>query len=167
MVRPGPALLEEMKNDLIEMFFFPEGHIQPMADIDVAPVGSFRPVCVVRSAHPLVGRTGLTLGDLTDCTWACTVDPPIPEHLLSESRFVCDNYHILLEAVLKCDLICICSSAFVARELASGEVCEIQVNDLPLPVTTIYVAKLLGRISSPLAVQALERMKKHLGTACL
>lgn len=162
MIRPGPGLLEGLRSDAIEMFFFPEGHIEPGPEICIEPVGRIIPVCVVRSAHPLAARPQLTLDDLSGFPWASSIDPPINEKVLSPARFVCDSYHIVREAVLESDLICICSWAFVAQQLADGKLREIRVDGLPLPPTTIYMAKLHGSVSSPLADQAVKRMRTYL-----
>lgn len=155
MIRPGADLLDALKNDAIELFFFPHSHFDPGPDIEVEPIGAIVASCVVRSGHKLAGRADLTLADLADYPWASAVDPPIPEGLLSPARFICDNYHILRDTVIGSDLIFIASSAFVARELAEGTLCEIAVEGLPLPPTPIYMARLHGRISSPLAEMAM------------
>jgi len=162
LIRPGAALLDSLKSDLIELFFFPEGYIDPCPEIDIEPVGTVSPACVVRSGHPLAGRQDLSLEDLAGFPWASSVEPAIAAKALNPARFICDNYHILREAVLGSDLICICSSAFVAQQLAEGTLHQIRVDGLPLPPTVIYVAKLRGRISSPLAEDAVRRMRKHL-----
>lgn len=162
MIRSGGDLLEELKNDVIELFFFPETHIEPSLEIDIEPIGNIVPICVVRSTHPLAQRHKLRLEDLRDFPWASSVTPPIDDEALSPARFVCDNYHILREAVLLSDLICICSSAFVSPQLTDGSLREIQVEGLRLPLTTIYKAKLRGRVISPLAEEAVKRMKTYL-----
>lgn len=162
MIRPGAVLVDALKDDAIEMFFFPEGYIEADPDIEVAPVGSIEPVCVVRSAHPLVGRENLRLEDLADFPWASSVAPPLIEQVLNPAQFVCDNYHILREAVLGSDLVCICSSAFVAPQLADGTMRVIRVEGLPLSTLSIYTARLRGRVSSPLAEDAVERIRLHL-----
>ena len=77
-------------------------------------------------------------------------------------QFICDNYHILRDTVLGSDLICICSAAFVADQLADGSLREIRVEGLPLPPTAIYSAKLHGRVRSPLAEQAVRQMRQQL-----
>jgi hypothetical protein len=40
---------------------------------------------------------------------------------------------------------------------------EISVEGLPLPATTIYLAKLQGRVNSPLALETIRRMQAYLG----
>lgn len=162
MIRPGADLLDALRNDEIELFFFPESHIEPTSDIEVEPVGVILPACVVRSGHPLAGRDGLTLADLTAFPWASSVDPPIADEMLSPARLICDNFHILRDAVLQSDLVCICSAAFVAQQLEEGSLCEIRVDGLPLPSATIYVAKLRGRVSSPLANETVDRIRHYL-----
>jgi DNA-binding transcriptional LysR family regulator len=163
MIRPGALLLEELQQDRIEMFFFPEGHIEPDPALDIEQMGEIVPVCVVRSAHPLAHRDDVRLEDLGGFPWASSVDPPLDETTLSPARFVCDNYHILREAVLESDLICICSSAFIGRDIVEGRLKQIRVRGLRLPVTPIYMAKLHGRVSSPLADQTSKRLR-HLLT---
>lgn len=160
LIRPGSILLEELQHDRIEMFFFPEGYIEPNPTLEIRQVGKMTPVCVVRSTHPLAERQDLTLDDLAEYPWASSVDPPIDENVLSRARFVCDNYHILRDAVLGSDLICICSLAFVGRDIEEGRLRKIRVEGLPLSATPIHMGKLQGRVSSPLAERALKRMKK-------
>ncbi|MCK9563882.1 MAG: LysR family transcriptional regulator [Bacteroidales bacterium] len=163
MIRSGDELLAALKNDVIELFFFPESYIEPSPEIDIELVGVIATTCVVRGAHPLVGRTDLTLADLADFPWASSVDPPLTSGVLNPARLVCDNYHILREVVLESDLICICSTAFVRQQLADGSLRAIQVEGLPLSDTPIYMARLHGRVNSPLADEAVKRLKQYLG----
>ena len=77
---------------------------------------------------------------------------------LNAARLLCDNFHILREAVLRCDLICLCSRAFVAEDLAAGRLCELNVQDLAPVQLTIFCAWLKGRILSPLAKTIIKRI---------
>lgn len=161
MIRPGHDLLEALKNDEIELFFFPETHVEPGEEIEVEAIGQSKAACVVRSGHPLAARSHLVLDDLAAFPWASSVGPPLPEEVLSPARFVCDNYHILREAVMQSDLVCICSYDFVAQQLAEGSLQEIRVEGLPMHPAIIYKAKLRGRVSSPLAEEAVRRMREY------
>lgn len=161
-VRAGPVLLDELKNDAIELFFFTESQIEHGPDIAIEPVGAMQPICVVRHDHPLVSRDDLTLADLSQFPWASSVEPPAMGKLLNPSRLVCDNYHVLRETVQQTDLICICSKAFVARDIAEGRLREIHVEGFLPQEVEIFVATLNGRIMSPLAVAAIERVRAHL-----
>lgn len=162
MIRPGAGLFEALKNDEIELFFFPETHLEPSAEIDVETIGRIMPACVVRRGHPLAGRTDLTLADLAHFPWASSLEPSHAPDVPSTGRLICDNYHILREAIAGSDLIGICSIAFVERQLADGTLRQITVAGLPLTVTTIYMAKLRGRVHSPLAEEAVKRLRRHL-----
>ncbi len=162
LIRPGAILVESLRNATIELFFCPEGYIEADPEIDVEPVGTIAPVCVVRRDHPLARRRRLKLADLADFPWASSVAPAVVEEALHPVQFICDSYHILLDAVLGSDLICICSAAFAARQLADGSLRAIRVDGLPLPPTAIYTAKLHGRVRSPLAEEAVEWMRRHL-----
>jgi DNA-binding transcriptional LysR family regulator len=110
----------------------------------------------------LAGRPGLKLKDLAGFPWASSVDPPALRGIDIPGRFICDNYHILRDAVLRSDLVCICSSSFVAQQLRDGTLREIKIKGLVLPETTIYMAKLRGRVLSPLAEEAVQRVRAHL-----
>jgi len=162
VIRPGAILVESLRNASIELFFFPEGYIDPDPEIDIELVGSITPLCVVRRGHQLAKRKKLALEDLADFPWASSVAPVVIEEALHPVQFICDNYHILRDTVLGSDLICICSAAFVADQLADGSLREIRVEGLPLPPTAIYSAKLHGRVRSPLAEQAVRQMRQQL-----
>lgn len=162
MIRPGIDLLDALRNDEIELFFFPESHVDPSPDLEVEAIGTIQAACVVRRAHPLAGREDLTLADLLPFPWGSSVDPAILAETIGPAGLICDNYHILRDAVLESDLICICSAAFVERQLADGSLREIVVEGLPLPPTTIYMAKLRGRVNSPLANDTVKRIKGYL-----
>lgn len=162
LIRPGDVLVDALKNDLIELFFFPESYIDPGPEIEVESIGQMLPAIVVRKGHPLAKRRGLSLEDLSDFPWASSIEPPVVNDVLNAARVVCDNFHILREAVRKSDLVCICSSVFVAEQLAEGSLQEIKVKGLPMPETRIRMATLSGRIISPLAEQAVTRMREYL-----
>jgi DNA-binding transcriptional LysR family regulator len=162
-VRSGPALLEELKNDVIEAFLFVEGQIEPGPDIEFEAIGGIRPACVARGGHPLAGRPGLAIADLSPYPWASSVEPSAMGKFLSPSRFVCDNYHILREAVLHTDLVCICTQAFAASELADGRLTVLDIPGFLPDETKIYMARLKGRVLSPLARSAAQRIGVILG----
>lgn len=164
-IRSAPVLLEELKTDVIEFFLFAETQVEVGNEIETMEIGSIAPTCVVRKDHPLGKRRGLTLRDLSAYPWASSVEPPAMGEYLSSSRFVCDNFHVLLEAVLATDLVCICSRAFVAQELADGSLCELDVPGFLPPRIPIFAAWLRGRVASPLAQTAIRRITALLDEA--
>lgn len=158
-IRAGPLLLDELRNDAIELLFFAQTQIDPGPEFQVKPVGFICPTCVVRRDHPLADRRNLTIADLSAYPWASSVEPPAMGELLNPARFICDNYHILRDAVLHTDLVCICTKAFVANDVAEGKLCEVIVEDFLPPESPIYMATLQGRILSPLALAAVRRIE--------
>jgi len=77
---------------------------------------------------------------------------------LNPARLVCDNYHLLREAVPWTDLVCIGTRDFVAQDVAEGRLRELRTDGFPPPENHV-LAKLRGRVASPLAVAA--RVKAH------
>ena len=164
LIRPGSVLMQSLKDDDIELLVFPEGYIEPSPDIEMQLLGKIAPMCVVRADHPLAHRSKLSLSDLAEFPWASSIMPTVIDEILKPNQFICDNYHILREALLNSDLIAICSAAFVAPQLNEGTLRQIHVEGLPLPPTSIYYAILNGRIISPLAQDALNKIADFLNT---
>lgn len=162
MIRPGEDLLQALRNDEVELIVFPETHLHDTDEIDVELLGFVRPACVVRRGHPLLNRDRLLVDDLSAYPWASSLEAAVGPQVPSRSRMICENYHILRDAVMASDLVCICSHAFVAEELHEGSLAEIFIEDLPLGPTRIHAARLRGRVHSPLAVRALEAMRAYL-----
>jgi DNA-binding transcriptional LysR family regulator len=157
-IRPGPTLIEELKNDAIEFCLLAEGQVEPGAEIEIDPIGAIYATCVARRGHPLAARRGLTIADLGKYPWASSVEPPAMGKYLNAKRFMCDNYHILRETVLCTDLVCICTRAFVASDLASGRLCELDIPGFLPDQTKVFTAMLRGRMLSPLAKAAVTRI---------
>lgn len=157
-IRAAPALLSELKNDEIEFFLFAESQVETGPEIETEAVGKIQPTCVVRAGHPLSGHSALTPSDLREYPWASSVEPPAMGNLLNPARFLCDNYHVLREAVLHTDLICISTGVFVAEDIAAGRLQELKVAEFLPPESTIYTAVLSGRMLSPLAKAAIKRI---------
>jgi DNA-binding transcriptional LysR family regulator len=162
MIRPGEDLMQALRNDEVELIVFPESHLPDTDEIDVELLGLVRPACVVRRGHPLLDHDRLLVDDLRAFPWASSLEAAVGPKVPSRSRMICENYHILREAVIASDLVCICSHAFVARELRDGTLAEIFIEDLPLGPTRIHAARLRGRVFSPLASRALDAMREDL-----
>lgn len=157
-IRAAHLLLDELKSGVIEFMLFAESQIDPGPDIALEPIGRIYPTCVVRTGHPLAGRIGLTTADLAAYPWASSVEPPAMGNHLNSARFLCDNYHSLRDAVLRTDLVCICTRAFVTDQVAAGDLHELDVPGFLPPQMTVQVAALKGRMFSPLAKAAIGRI---------
>lgn len=157
-IRSAPALLEGLKNDSIELFLFADTQIETGPEIELETIGTIAPTCVVRRDHPLAGRKGLTTTDLATYPWASSVEPPAMGKQLNAARLLCDNYHVLRDAVLQTDLVCICTRAFVADELADGRLRELDIPEFLPETIAIRSARMKGRTPSPLAKAAISRI---------
>lgn len=166
-IRAAPLLLDELKSDSIEFMIFAETQIEPEADIVIEPIGWIYPALVARRGHPLAGRRGLSVADLAEFPWASSVEPPAMGAMLNPGRFLCDNYHGLRDAVIGTDLLCICTRAFVAAELASGELVELDSPGFLTDRLQVYVASPRGRMHSPLAKAAIGRIGELLAQSDL
>ncbi|MPS68156.1 MAG: LysR family transcriptional regulator [Novosphingobium sp.] len=162
MVRPGEELIEALANDEVELIFFPGPHVADAGEIDLQHVGDARPVCVVRQGHPLLARKRLQLADLADYPWASSVEDPVGPPIPSRSRMVCENYHILRDAVMAADMVCICSQAFISEDLRDGRLVAVAIEGMPLPPTAIFAGRLKGRVHSPLAARGLAAIRGYL-----
>lgn len=162
-IRSAPLLLDELKTDLIEFLIFAETQLDASSDLTLQPVGEIYPALVVRAGHPLAEKPCVTTADLARFAWASSVEPPAMGAMLNPARFLCDNYHSLRDAVLQTDLICICTRAIVAHEIAAGDLRVLDVPEFLPPRLPVFVASLKGRVFSPLAAAAIQRIQKLLG----
>jgi len=165
LVRPADVLLDALKSNAVEMIFFPDSALALHDEVEVEPMGSFQPVCVVRAGHPLAGATGLSRRDLAEFPWASSVEAPNAARSPGDAAMYCDNYHVLRDAVMRSNLVCICSQTFIAGELSSGQLVPIEVADLALPPTTVHMARMKGGMMSPLAIEAKARIAGYLQQA--
>ena len=166
-IRPAANLLDELKSGSIEFFLLSEDQTETGPEIELAAIGSMQPVCVVRGGHPLAGRNALNIADLGNFPWGSSVEPPAMGNMLNPARFLCDNFHVLREVVLHTDLVCICTRAFAAADIERGDLCELDIPEFLPDVSSVYLASLQGRISSPLAMEASRRLRTLLAEACL
>lgn len=157
-IRSAPALLDELKNDEIEFFLFADTQVETGPEIETRAIGTIQPTCVVRADHPLSGQAKLTTADLREFPWASSVEPPAMGSFLNPARFLCDNYHVLREAVIHTDLVCICSRVFAAADISAGRLHELNVEDFLPAESIIYIAALNGRMLSPLAKNAVKKI---------
>lgn len=162
VIRPGPALIEGLNNDEIELLVYPEGYIEATDNLEIQVAGTIEPVCVVRGTHPLAGQQGLQQKDLKSFPWASSVVPEALNEITLSNQFICDNYHIMREALLSSDMIAICSKSFVAKQLTDGSLCQLDVEGLSIPITTVYIAKLKSQTNSPLAEEFVAKLEKIL-----
>jgi DNA-binding transcriptional LysR family regulator len=162
LTKPANQLLTELMNDNIEMIFGNSWHVSELPNLVNEPIATVKLAMIVRSGHPLAGRVGLSMRDLAEFPVATAVE--LPAHLLAGSggAFVCDNFHILREAVIDTDYVWLSTPAFVADELRDGRLAQLDIADLWPAQTEICMVFRQGRTRSPIATFITDEVKRIL-----
>lgn len=141
-------LVTALSERRIEMCLFAEGPRIP-ADMITRHVGSITVGLLVRASHPLAGKPDLRLADIagfpiaTGNTEGRVIGPATPEPTI-----VCENFHILREAVLQSDVIWQSSRA-LSQVQGQEELVELDLADFPASHHAIVLARLGQRTPSP------------------
>ena len=151
LTKPADQLLIELMNDNIEMVFGNSWHVSQLPNLVNEPIGRLKLAMIVRSDHQLVGRIGLTMHDLANFPVATAVELPAGGFASSSGGFICDNFHILRDAVTGTDCVWLSTPAFVADELREGRMVQLNIADLLPTETEICVVSRQGRARSPIA----------------
>ncbi|HEX7853079.1 MAG TPA: LysR family transcriptional regulator [Sphingobium sp.] len=150
-VRTPEQLVTELLTDRIEMIIGNSWQVSPALGLEMQVIGHLKLGLIVRSGHPLTGRDTLSRADLAPYPTASPVELSPTSDDQTAGTFVCDNYHILRDTVLRTDCVWLTSAAFVARELREGSLIQLDVPDLPLVETEICMIFRSGRTRSPAA----------------
>lgn len=150
-VRTPDQLLPDLLGDRIEMIVGNNWQMISMPGIETRVLAKLALAPIVRAGHPLADRRGLTVADLADYPSAGAIE-------LTESfapnggSFVCENYHVLRDTVLRTDCVWLSSAAFVAPELDAGLLVRLTLADA-LPIETeISLIVRRDRTRSPAAL---------------
>lgn len=157
-VRTPDQLLPELLGDRIEMIIGNNWQMAGVPGVETRVLARLSLAPMVRAEHPLAGRKGLTAADLADFPTASAVDLPASMGARA-GVFVCDNYHILRDTVLRTDCLWLSSAAFVAPELAAGLLVRLDIADSPPIETEICLLLRRGRTRSPAAIIATEELE--------
>ncbi len=162
LTKPADQLLAELMHDNIEMIFGNSWHVGQMPNLINEPIGTLKLAMVVRAGHALAGRPDLALSDLTGFPVATAVELPAGGLPGRGGAFICDNFHILREAVLETDCVWLSSPAFVSNELREGRMVQLEVADFWPTETTICMVSRQGRTRSPIASVITQEVREIL-----
>jgi len=156
-ILPPGRLLGELLDDRLELFF---GHAWQMEslDVEVTSAGTMPLAVLVRSGHPLAGRTGLAMADLAGWPVASPVDSSTAGLLGAAGGFICDNCDILRATTLASDCLWPSSPAFAAQDMAEGRLVALDLADFPLDQSEIAIVRRRGRSLSPAAELLIARV---------
>jgi DNA-binding transcriptional LysR family regulator len=161
-IKPPTVLLKELTDDVIELAVCATEHILVPDHMVALAVGEVTFETFVRSGHPLAGRSDLTVADIDAYPFARVGDVHMEAPARAGGGFICDNYHILQETVLRSDCIWYTSHNFVTPLLADGRLAQLQVHGGPVTRSKLAIVRKRGRTGSPAASVAAEYIRKNL-----
>jgi DNA-binding transcriptional LysR family regulator len=159
MTRSPDLLVPELLNDRIEMIFGNNWSLGQVPGTERERLGTLRIAVVGRGGHPLAGADRVTLSDLADYPVASAVEMPSGAFGGHGGAFVCENFHVLREAVLATDCFWMSSPAFLAEELRDGRMAQLHVADLPPGSNELSLITRRGRTCSPAALAVAEAVR--------
>jgi LysR family transcriptional regulator, pca operon transcriptional activator len=151
IVRTPEQLLPDLLSDGIEMIIGHSWQTINAPGTETRGLATLPLTTMVRAGHPLAGKAGLTTADLAGFPVASAVEMPGTFGDLG-GGFVCDNYHVLRDTVLRTDCVWLSSAAFVAPELAAGTLVRLPIADADAVNTHISITVRTGRTQSPAAI---------------
>lgn len=151
IVRTADQLLPDLLGDRIEMIIGHSWQTSNAPGTETLELAILPLATMVRAGHPLAGKTGLTTADLAGFPIASAVEMTGGLGEMS-GAFICDNYHILRDAVLRTDCVWLTCAAFVEAEMAAGKLEQLSLADAIAVDTRISLVLRSGRTQSPAAV---------------
>jgi DNA-binding transcriptional LysR family regulator len=164
-IKPPAALLKELLDDAIELAVCATEHIVVPDNVVALRVGEVSFETFARSGHPLAGRSDLTIADFAAYPIARVGDVHMEGPARASGGFICDNYHILQEMVLRSDCIWYTARSFVAPLLADGRLVQLHDDHGPVARSQLAIMCKRGRTRSPAAAMAADFIKKRLASS--
>jgi DNA-binding transcriptional LysR family regulator len=161
LTRTPDQLVAELLADRIEMIIGNNWNLGRVAGTELERLGRLRLAVMVRASHPLAGAGRVTLADLEHYPVASSVEPPAGSAGLA-GGFVCDDFHVLCDTVLRTDCTWLSSPDFLADELREGRMVELAVADLTPACSDISLVLKRGRTRSPAALAVAEEVQRML-----
>lgn len=144
-------LVQELMGDAVEMVFVNSAQVDPLPQVVATPIGSMRLAVIVRGDHPLAARRRVDRAQLGQFPVASAVALPIAGLGGGAGCIICDNYHILRDAVMRTDCVWLASPDFVADEIARGALTRLDVEGIDLAEVELSMVRRQGRSMSPAA----------------
>lgn len=128
--KPASALLRDLLDDEIELFFCGAGQFEKTPDLVVETVGVLRLSVLVRGAHPLASSPRVEREDLAGYPKLCAVElSQIPATLMGGGVFVCDSVDTMRHTALHTDSIWFAPDQLAAKELREGTLKRLDIAD--------------------------------------
>lgn len=160
--RAPEQLVAELLADRIEMILGNNWNLGRVPGTELRQLGKLKIAVMVRAGHPLAEVPRVSLADLERYPVASVVEMP-PGTIGIAGSFVCDNFHVLRDAVLGTDCSWMSSPAFLAEELRAGTIRQLEVCDFQSVDSDVCLVSKRGRTVSPAALFVLEQVLDLLG----
>ena len=165
VVRPGGELLEKLADGTIEMIVGNNWQLAGAPGLMQERVADTTITMVVRRGHPLAGRSALGAGELAAYPSAAPMELPRRD-MHQGGGIIIDNYSVLREVTLATDCIWMTAPAFIAAELASGELVELDLAEPAARVNEISLIHRRGHTRSPAAQAVAQEVRRLLHDIC-
>jgi DNA-binding transcriptional LysR family regulator len=158
LTRAPDQLVGELLSDRIEMILGNNWNLGRVPGTELERLGQLKIAAMVRAGHPLASAGPVALSELEDYPVASAVELPAGSVGIAGS-FVCDNFHVLRETVLRTDCVWMSSPAFAAEDLGEGRMTQLEVADLSAGGSDICLVLKRGRTRSPVAVAVADHVR--------
>jgi DNA-binding transcriptional LysR family regulator len=163
LIRPPTQLVTELLGDRIEMILGNNWSLGRVAGTEIERLGRLKIAVMARAGHPLAYAGSVSLAELEAYPVASAIELPTGGMSGNAGAFVCDNFHVLRETVLRTDCVWMSSPAFLADDLRAGRMVQLGVGELPPGHSDICLVSKRGRTRSPAAAAVAEEVRAMLG----
>ncbi len=159
-VKQAAELIEDLKNDRIEMLFCGLGQMAESPDLSISIIGQVPLAMLARSTHPLFQLAEITQADIFEYPLLSAVELSANVPTRVGGAFICDNYDVLRTTVLNCDSIWMSSPLLVKEEMEKGLIRAIFATDFERPPhADICMAHLQGKQISATAMTIVDYVR--------
>jgi len=158
-IKPAEQLLQELLADEIEMIFANSLPLEVSPELEITPVGSVTLAMIVRGGHPLAASRGVQMSDLRKFPATNAVELPVAGLTGEAGAFVCDNFHIMRETVLRTDSVWLAPPELFADDIEAGRLQTLDVVDFGPVENVVSMIRRKDRTMSPAAVSIAETVR--------
>lgn len=156
--RAPDQLVTELLADRIELILGNNWNLGRVPGTEVRRLGKLDIAVMVRAGHPLADANTVSLADLERFPVASAIELPAGS-LGGAGSFVCDNFHVLRDAVLGTDCSWMSSPAFLSEELRTGAIIQLEISDFQSFDSDVCLVSKRGRTLSPAASAMLDQVR--------
>ncbi|WP_395687074.1 LysR family transcriptional regulator [Caenimonas koreensis] len=163
------SMLEAVRREELDFFIGETRDVTRDGTFEVRKLGGQRGGFFVRAGHPLLAKEKLRMADLAPFGLATGRLPGqvrtglhramgIPAALTLPVAVECDDTHVLRKVAMTTDTVMIASQEILTQEVKAGTMYRLALSDAGPAYTDLGVVSLAGRMHSPLAQHAIEKL---------